>query len=65
MDESKIKFYCQFCLQLQDADCIKIPINRKIKQKFYEFTNLKVNFGFVYEFFILLIFNFFRLTLPN
>lgn len=42
MDKSKIKLYCQFCLKLQELDAAKVPINREIKQKFQELTNLKV-----------------------
>ena len=42
LDETKIKFYCQFCLKSQTKDDLKMPINRKIKQNFFTITEKKV-----------------------
>lgn len=42
LDLNKIKFYCQFCLKLQNKDDLKMPISRKIKQNFFDLTQKKV-----------------------
>lgn len=44
MNERDMRSICQFCLQEQDNNSMKIPIDREIKQKFQDLTALKVKF---------------------
>lgn len=43
LDYRKIRDYCQFCLKLQTKDVAKMPINRKMKADFLEFTQQNVS----------------------